>query len=463
MSDLCPTPLLASAVSQRDRAVGVMVTASHNPREYNGYKVYWGNGCQIVPPHDAGIAAAIEANLALWERPAASYVELLPNVRDGLKETAESYYEDLVAGLHFRGGDGRVAAPIAAYTPLHGVGGPWAERALEAFGLPPAVPVPLQMQPDATFPTVTFPNPEEGAETWALAFDAAAEAGVPVVLANDPDADRLAAAEWDESAKAFVPFTGNEIGALLAHWVWSEYKARNPGVDPSRMALLASTVSSKMLRGIADAEGLQFHETLTGFKWLGNKARDLQSEGVTALFAFEEAIGFAFPAALTPDKDGIAAVAVFTEMAVALRERGLTVRKQLNKLYEMYGAYQHRQGYEVADPAANRLVFERLRANYAHSIGGRAVERIRDMGAGLDGMPGQCADGSAPEPSLPWAKGELMISYYLEGGDEVTLRASGTEPKLKWYLEARRSTPEEAADAAETLRQAVRAELLIES
>ena len=100
MSDLCPTPLLASAVSQRDRAVGVMVTASHNPREYNGYKVYWGNGCQIVPPHDAGIAAAIEANLALWERPAASYVELLPNVRDGLKETAESYYEDLVAGLH---------------------------------------------------------------------------------------------------------------------------------------------------------------------------------------------------------------------------------------------------------------------------------------------------------------------------------------------------------------------------
>lgn len=379
MGERCPTPLLAAAVQANGHAAGVMVTASHNPKEYNGYKVYWGNGCQIIPPHDEGIASAIEANLALWERPSAEAVAAgeVPGVFDSLPSVADGYYAALADGLRFRGGGKSGAAspraPLVAYTPLHGVGGPWAARAFEAFGLPAAVRVESQAEPDAEFPTVTFPNPEEGAETWELAFEAAAKAGVPVVLANDPDADRLAAAEWDDTTARYESFTGNEIATLLAAWMWSEYHAAHPDVDPSRVALLGSTVSSKMFGAIAAKEGLRFDETLTGFKWLGNRARELQAEGYTVLFAFEEAIGFAFPHALTPDKDGVAAAAVFTEMAYALREEGKTVRRRLGELYEEYGAYQHRQGYVVADPVDNAKTFERLRAKYATEIGGKKV------------------------------------------------------------------------------------------
>ena len=461
MGDTCPTPLLATAVDHANHAAGIMVTASHNPKAYNGYKVYWGNGCQIIPPHDEGISRAIDANLARWDRPASDALDGDALVSDTLARTADAYYAALVDALCFRGmGTFRDSDVRAAYTPLHGVGAPWAERALRAFGLPAAVEVPEQMAPDSDFPTVTFPNPEEGAETWDLCFAAAKRAGAQLALANDPDVDRLAAAEWDEAAQAYVPFTGNEIGVLLGHWVWTEYKRRNPDADPSKHALLCSTVSSKMLRAVAEAEGLHFEETLTGFKWLGNRARDLEAGGVRVLFAFEEAIGYSFPfAGTTPDKDGVAALAAFYEMAAALRaDHGKSVREHLHDLYGRYGAFAFRQGYIVSeDPSENVERFKQYRAKYARTLGGCKVVRVRDMGEGLDGTPEACDAREAEEPSLPWTRGELMITWYLEGGGEVTLRASGTEPKLKWYLEARGDAASAAADA---LAEGVRRELL---
>lgn len=457
-SEPCPTPILAAAVSYKQCAAGVMVTASHNPKEYNGYKVYWSNGAQIIPPVDSLCAAAIEQNLDIWERPNTDDIASHPLVSDPLAMVAHQYFDDMVKHLHFRPNRENASTRVrVAYTPLHGVGGPCAEKAIAMFGLPPPVRVPAQAEPDAAFPTVTFPNPEEGADTWSLCFQAAEEAGATLALANDPDADRLAAAEWNATTGKFEPFSGNEIGALLGHWVWTEYAKANPDVDKSKCALLCSTVSSKFLGAMARAEGLHFEETLTGFKWLGNRARELEEEGMTVLFCFEEAIGFSFNFALTPDKDGVAAAAVFNEMAAALdAERGVTVREHLASLYERYGTFANRQGYVVRDPAANADLFAKLRASYAREVGGVRVDRVRDMGMGLDGTPDECDAGAAGEPSLPWTKGDLMITYYLEGDAEVTLRASGTEPKLKWYLDVQTSG---GADA-DALAAAVQAELL---
>lgn len=228
-------------------------------------------------------------------------------------------------------------------------------------------------------------------------------------------------------------FSGNEIGALLAHWTWTQWRARNPAKDPSSAAMLASAVSSKMLAAMAAKEGFVFRETLTGFKWLGNVAKDLEAEGLEVIFAFEEAIGFMF-GAVHKDKDGVAAAAVFAEMAarVAAQHHGRTVAQHLDWLYGEYGYHAGRAGYFVADtPAASKAVFERLRSGYPTSVGPLAVESVRDLGAGEDsGTP----DG---KPTLPWTAGDMMITFRLAGGAELTLRASGTEPKLKYYLEVR--------------------------
>lgn len=197
-SQLVPTPLVAAAVEQLGCAAGVMVTASHNPAAYNGYKVFWSNACQIIPPHDAGIAAAIEAELALWPLPpldGPAYAHEL--VQDPLQLVSETYYARLKCQLCFRGAEANAAAPALAYTALHGVGTPWLLRAFSEFGLPAPVLVQQQCQPDPDFPTVSFPNPEEGEGAWRLAFQAAEEAGASLAFANDPDADRFAVAERD--------------------------------------------------------------------------------------------------------------------------------------------------------------------------------------------------------------------------------------------------------------------------
>lgn len=284
--------------------------------------------------------------------------------------------------------------------------------------------------------TTDRPYAEEGRATWSESFAAASAAGATVCVANDPDADRLAAAEMPPGGTSeddWRSFSGNEIGALLAHWTWTRWQARHPDRDPSSAAMLASAVSSKMLAAMAAKEGFVFRETLTGFKWLGNVAKDLEAEGLEVLFAFEEAIGFMF-GAVHKDKDGVAAAAVFAEMAarIASEHGGRTVAQHLDWLYGEYGYHAGRAGYFVADtPDASRAVFERLRGGYPKAVGPLAVESVRDLGTGKDSGT---ADGL---PTLPWTPGDMMITFRLAGGAELTLRASGTEPKLKYYLEVR--------------------------
>eukprot|EP00656_Telonema_subtile_P003640 TRINITY_DN11658_c0_g1_i2.p1 TRINITY_DN11658_c0_g1~~TRINITY_DN11658_c0_g1_i2.p1 ORF type:complete len:476 (-),score=151.16 TRINITY_DN11658_c0_g1_i2:481-1908(-) len=321
LDGLVPTPLVAFATKKLERCVaGVMVTASHNPAADNGYKVYWNQGVQFTPPHDAGIAAEILAQLEPWAVYSPEGVQLATAFT---AEIAEQYYGEMKASL-CRGIPSEAPLKVL-YTAMHGVGLPWVQRAFAQFELPAMLLEESQCAPDASFATVAFPNPEEkGALDRAMATGT--KEGAHLIIANDPDADRLAVAEAEEGGGWRV-FTGNEIGALLAHWMLMSCKT-----ERSKIAMLASTVSSKMLGAIAKAEGCKFEDTLTGFKWLGRRADELRAEGYDVVFAYEEAIGFAC-GDLISDKDGVSAAAVFTEMAAQEYNAGRTVSSLLQSLY----------------------------------------------------------------------------------------------------------------------------------
>ena len=289
------TPLVPYAVQTKGCKAGVMVTASHNPKEDDGYKVYWDNGAQIIPPHDAGIAKCIDANLAPWESYAcfasasallSAHASLAEDCTDAL---SAGYFGAMEAELCRHKARNEQSELKVVYTAMHGVGAPWFAKAFAAFGLPAPIPVAEQQAPDPTFPTVTFPNPEEGAGALELAFATAEKHGASLVLANDPDADRLAVAERVDStvtgAAGWRVLTGNEIGILLADWEWSQYKERRDGTNgkkrakPKPAAMLSSAVSSHMLKALAAHEGFHWEETLTGFKWLCSRACELRAEG----------------------------------------------------------------------------------------------------------------------------------------------------------------------------------------
>ncbi|GIL73722.1 hypothetical protein Vretimale_5391 [Volvox reticuliferus] len=470
---MVPTPFVAAGVVELGAAAGVMVTASHNPKEYNGYKVYWGNGCQIIPPHDAGIAAAIAANLNMWSLPLEAELLGSPLLSDPWDIVTSRYYRRLV-GLRYLppAGAERSQALEAlgrpVYTPLHGVGAEALLKAFQVMDLPTPYVVPEQRDPDPEFPTVMFPNPEEGKGTWSMSFQAGVQQGAKLVLANDPDADRLCVAERrPELPGGWRVFSGNEIGTLLAHWVWTNFQRRHPEVPASRCVMLASTVSSQLLGAMATVEGFRFVPTLTGFKWLGSKALQLeQEEGAVVLFAFEEAIGFML-GAMYRDKDGISAAATFTELAAHTYGSGHTLDELLQELYGKYGYFDYRSGYFISDRPDKtfRVIFSELRggggaggsgaaARYASTIGGVPVLHVRDLGTGLDTSQ---ADRRAV---LPWQSGDMMITYTLQGDATLTLRASGTEPKLKYYLEVRGRDPTETGPLADKLVAALAEELV---
>lgn len=320
------------------------------------------------------------------------------------------------------------------YTAMHGVGGPWFSRGFEAFGLPPPTPVAEQHAPDPTFPTVAFPNPEEGAGALELAYRTAEAAGATLVLANDPDADRLAVAERFEDGSWRV-LTGNEIGVLFADWEITQYNARKAAGEACKpAAVLCSAVSSHMIAALAKSEGVHWEETLTGFKWLCTRSVALREEGYEVLVAYEEAIGFCV-GGLVNDKDGVSAGAVFAEMAGYLRRthNGRTVVGHLNELYARLGQFTQNNGYVICrNPKTTAAIFGRLRAgayDKGGAVNGSAIVWVRDLTTGVDT---DAADGKA---TLPLSSSSHMISYRLENGATFTLRGSGTEPKIKWYAE----------------------------
>lgn len=429
---LAATPLVPYAALLKKAAAGVMITASHNPKDDNGYKVYWDNGCQIVAPHDKGIAKCIEENLQPWDVDVDALLKQSAQSGRLVDPTADvetNYFTDIQQYSYNKEANAKSELKIT-YTAMHGVGTPWVAKAFEAFNLPAYIPVEEQIAPHPDFPTVAFPNPEEGKGALKLAIQRADSAGSPLILANDPDADRLAVAEKLDDGSWKV-FTGNEIGILLAHWVWQKFSAAHPEVPVDKCVMLNTTVSSKMLSAMAAKEGFHYDETLTGFKWLGSVAADLTSKGYHFLYAFEEAIGF-MVGDVCRDKDGVRAAAVFAEMAVELYSQRSTVVRTLHSLYEKYGYYATNNRYFFCyDPALMETIFGRIRNNgqYSEACGPYKIKNIRDLTTGYD--------SSRPDKKaiLPTSSSTHMITFFFENGCVATLRGSGTEPKLKYYIE----------------------------
>lgn len=433
------TPFVPFAVRELRCLAGIMVTASHNPKEDNGYKVYWTNSAQIISPHDRNIQASILQHLVPLESSWDLSALVSSSVRDPYDEMTKLYFEQLSANVprSFVTDYNRKSPLRFVYTAMHGVGYPFVERGFETVGLQPVVAVKEQRDPDPEFPTVKFPNPEEGKSALVLSMRLANELGSDVILANDPDADRLACAEKDGSTNEWRVFSGNELGALLGWWSIRCYREQFPDASLSDCYLLASTVSSKMCRSIASIDGLNFVETLTGFKWMGNKSVELMESGKTVLFAFEEAIGFmCSPTVL--DKDGVSAACQLATMACYLRATaGQTLSDKLSELYEIYGYHYTITSYHFCyDPVVIERIFNRIRTlegdQYpkAIGVGGKyAIESIRDLTTGYDSSQ---PDGKA---ILPSSKSSQMITFSFENGAVITLRTSGTEPKIKYYAE----------------------------
>jgi phosphomannomutase len=400
-----PTPVLAYAIRELGCAAGVMVTASHNPPQDNGYKVYLGDGSQIVPPADAQIAARIAAVGSLAE---------LPRGTGGrtLGEDVVDRYLDDVAEL---AGDGPRDLRLV-YTPLHGVGGTSVVQVLETAGFEPPRVVSQQEHPDPDFPTVSFPNPEEpGAMDLAMAL--AAEHDADLVVANDPDADRCAAAV--PTAQGWRMLSGDEVGALLAHHL----------LQRGRTGTFATTiVSSTLLGRMARAAGQPYVETLTGFKWIG------RVEGLA--FGYEEALGYCCDPAHVRDKDGVSALLLLCELAAEVKATGRTLLDVLDDLAVAHGLHATDQlSVRVSDLALIGEAMARLRATTPTALGGFAVEGVDDL-----------AVGSLDSTGLPPTEG---LRFRLAEGARVVVRPSGTEPKLKCYLEVVVPVADEAGlDAA---------------
>ena len=405
-----PTPQLAFAIRELGCVAGVMVTASHNPPQDNGYKVYLGDGSQIVPPADGRIAAHIAAVGPLAEVPRG----------DGwtvLGDSIVDAYLDTVAGL---AGDGPRDLRLV-YTPLHGVGGTSVAQVLETAGFDPPYVVSQQEQPDADFPTVSFPNPEEpGAMDLAMAL--AAERDVDLVVANDPDADRCAAAVPE--AHGWRMLRGDEVGALLAHHLLT---TGHTGT------YACSIVSSTLLSKMAAAAGQPFAETLTGFKWIS------KVDGL--VFGYEEALGYCVDPEHVKDKDGVSALLLLCELAAAEKAQGRTLVDVLDDLALAHGLHATDQlSVRVTDLADIGAAMDRLRAAPPTTLGGFPVERVDDLAEGDGGLP--------PTEGL---------RYRLGDGARVIVRPSGTEPKLKCYLEC--VVPVDAAAGVDASRISAAARL----
>lgn len=443
------TPLVPFAIGRVKASFGIMITASHNPATDNGYKVYAANGCQIASPTDREIATLIrQQNYVLWPVPRGP-VQDTSAFHDQTRHEYVAEMYRLSTALSTSTGHGAVNIEDRSivYTPMHGVGWSLVHPLLSSMGLASALDaVPSQVHADPAFPTCPFPNPEEGVGALAQAIAYAEKRGAYLIFANDPDADRFNFAEREMATpETWKIFTGNEIAVLFADYLWRRRHVldafRSSSADSTGQSesyvMLSSCVSSSFLHAMGQKEGFAVVKTLTGFKHLANKAQQLERPGASSpstayrvLLAYEEAIGFMIGNGLVWDKDGVSALVLALHLVAECRAQGISLRERLYSLYARYGCFVQYNSYY------------RGRINDF----GRIFARAREL------LSTNKNDATIPIPPKHQAHihkfectGSTMLTFYLDadGFTWVILRASGTEPKIKFYSEAKTTLAEE--------------------
>ena len=452
---LRPTPELSFAVRELGCIAGINITASHNPPEYNGYKVYWEDGAQFTPPHDKGVTEEVLA------------IEDLSTVKttDEASAAAAGKYE--VIGREI---DDKYIAQVKAqvvnqkaidemqdqisivYTPLHGTGNIPARRVMKELGFTHVYVVPEQELPDGGFPTVSYPNPE-AAEAFALGLKLAREKDADLVLATDPDADRLGVYVKDAGSGEYIPLTGNMSGSLLCEYVLSQKKAA--GKIPEDGQVIKSIVSTNLIDAVAKEYGCELIEVLTGFKWIGQQVLKNEKTGRgTYLFGMEESYGCLI-GTYARDKDAISATAALCEAAAYYKQKGMTLWDAMVAMYEKYGYYKDAVksiGLSGIEGLAKiQSIMETLRNNTPIEVGGYKVVSARDYK--LDTIK-DMASGEVKPTGLPSSN---VLYYDLNDGAWICVRPSGTEPKIKFYYGIKGSSMEDADAKSEALGAAVMA------
>ncbi|MEZ8308671.1 phospho-sugar mutase [Vibrio splendidus] len=422
-SDVAATPIVAFGIEHFNAAAAVVVTASHNPPEYNGFKVYWENGAQIIPPHDAGIAAEIDI-ASTKPIPLMSLSDA--ETQGKLVWLTEGYYQTYRAAINQSPYVNNALESVnttITYTAMHGVGAKMAEDLLHDAGLHKVFSVAEQREPDGNFPTVNFPNPEEKG-AMDLVVNLAKSVDADIACANDPDADRFAVAvRTDDKAKtddaSYKMLTGDQVGVLFAHYLLSKPHTKNQLVGNS-------IVSSTLLEKVAQSHGATYFQTLTGFKWLANIGMQLENEQNEFLFAYEEALGYTIGTQVR-DKDGLSAIVVFAQLVEELKSQDRTVWDLLAQISFEHGVHTNAQRSIALDPDSPSIG-SKLRAAQPKAINGVAISVIEDLQSSLRFVIG----GNTEAINLP--SSDVLI-YHLEDGTRIIVRPSGTEPKVKVYYE----------------------------
>ncbi len=430
-SALRPTPELSYAVRSLGATAGIVVTASHNPPEYNGYKVYWSDGGQIVPPHDKGIIDEVRnvgTQIKLMEREAAEQQGLL----EIIDEKIDAEYRQVIKDCSLRpellqkhGSELKVV-----YTPLHGTGGVMLPRVLGEMGVE-VIEVPEQAEPDGDFPTVEYPNPEE-ASAMKMAMDLGKSKQADLVMGTDPDSDRLGIAV-PKGDSEFQLINGNQLGVLLADYIFQSRKEQ--GTLPKKPAFVKTIVTTELQRLIAESYGAASYDVLTGFKYIADKIKQFEQTGETYVFGGEESYGYLATDKIR-DKDAVSSAFLTAEMALYHRTRGKSLLDRLNEIYREYGYFQEilvsKAFKGMAGKEAMDGLMSRLRENKPAEIGGIRVSAVKDYREST--TTDMQSGSSARDIDLPSSN---VLQFILEDGSIVTARPSGTEPKIKFYASCR--------------------------
>ena len=452
---LRPTPELSFAVRELGCVAGINITASHNPPEYNGYKVYWEDGAQFTPPHDKGVTEEV---LAIEDLSTVKTTDEASATAAGLyqvigQEIDDKYIAQVKAQVVNQKAIDEMQDQITiVYTPLHGTGNIPARRVMKEIGFTHVYVVPEQELPNGDFPTVSYPNPE-AKEAFELGLKLAKEKDADLVLATDPDADRLGVYVKDTKSGEYIPLTGNMSGSLLCEYVLSQKQAA--GKIPEDGQVVKSIVSTNLIDAVAKSYGAELIEVLTGFKWIGKQILKNETTGHgTYLFGMEESYGCLI-GTYARDKDAISATAALCEAAAYYKQKGMTLWDAMIAMYEKYGYYKDAVkaiGLSGIEGLAKiQSIMETLRNNTPTEVGGYKVTSARDYK--LDTIKNM-ATGEVKPTGLPSSN---VLYYDLEDGAWICVRPSGTEPKIKFYFGVKGTSLKDAEEKENALGAAVMA------